>query len=286
MDEPGAVALTPGEAQARLGDYGVTAVRRVRAGEVWLGLSPRHAVYLAASPAGVRSLRLESTRRSWAASLGVAVPNCLHEEPGLVVTDRVPADPLTDSAFVAAAVAVAEGLATAPEMPAGGFAASRGRRLRRPWTVPMRLLRGVRHQVPWAEFRAVRAEAERLPSDTLAHGDFQDDNLLWDAGRGRLCVIDWEYCALHPAGTDLLNLWVQMPEDDVRHAVLDAALRSQTTTLHAGVLAHWLALRHLAEVATGRPGEDGSAAWLGRLTNARRSLLRARDLRATLEGST
>lgn len=266
-----------------VGEYGISAVRMVRAGNAWFGLGPQHAVYIAATAAGVDGLRLESTRHTWAASLGIGSPRCSHEEPGLVVTERVPAHPLTDAGFVAAAEDVVRRLATAVEQPIGGFAASRARRLRRPWSVPIRVLRGARHGVPWREFAAVRAEAERLPADTLAHGDFQDDNLLWDADRGRLCVVDWEYCGLHPAGTDLLNLWVQLPADDVRPAVLEAALRSSHGQRQAGVLAHWLALRHLAEVATGRPGEDGAAAWRGRLANARRSLVRARELRAKLE---
>lgn len=265
-------------------EYGISAVRPVRAGNAWLGLGPQHAVYVAATAEGARGLRMESTRRAWAASLGIDVPLSLHEEPGLVVTERVPADPLTQAACVDAAQDVVQRLTAAVEWPQGGFEASRGRRARRPWTVPARLLRGVSQQVPWPEFRAVRAEASRLPADTVAHGDFQDDNLLWSSSDGRLRVVDWEYAGQHPAGTDLLNLWVQLPWDDLRPALLEAAQRSVGSRSHVAVLAHWLALRHLAEVATGRPGEDGRSAWRGRLENARASLARARALRTALGG--
>lgn len=279
------LAATPQEALRIVRPYGADSVRRVRAGDAWFGLAPDRAVYLAATPAGVAGLRLESTRRTWAAALGIAMPLCLHEEPGLVVTERVPADPLTDPLSVAAAVDVVGRLARAGDWPEGGLGGSRPRRLRQPWTVPVRLLRGARRGVPWPEFRALRAEAARLPADVLAHGDFQDDNLLWDRGSGQLRVVDWEYLGLHPAGTDLLNLWVQMPEEEVRPAVLEAVLQSATDRRAVGVLAHWLALRHLAEVATGHPGDDGAAAWRGRLANARRSLARAREFRATLRAS-
>jgi len=136
--------------------------------------------------------------------------------------------------------------------------------------------------VPWPEFRRVRAEAAELPATVLAHGDFQDDNLLWDAERAVLHVIDWDYADLLPEGTDLLNLWVHLPDDETRDLVLEQAVSSAGDRAALGVLGHWLALRHVAEVATGRPGVDGAAAWRSRLGNARDSLRRARALRSDM----
>lgn len=276
--------VVPGaeQALAALADFGVTAVRRARRGQAWFGRGPVYVAYLAAVDDGVAALRLEGERLRWAAGHGIAVPDAVHDEPGLLVRAAVPADPLVDVELVPLVVEVTRRLAMAGGLPLGAEETA-SRRLRRPATLPIRLLRGARHHVPWREFGAVRSEAARIPATVLAHGDLQDDNLLWERRSGALRVIDWEYAAVLPAGTDLLNLWVQLPTDDIRPEILEHVTAVNADRRQVGVLAHWLALRHLAEVATGRPGPDGTAVWNRQLQNAQASLLRARALRAGLE---
>jgi hypothetical protein len=201
----------------------------------------------------------------------------VQESSGLLVRGRVPVDPVRGPELAAAAVAVTRLLATATLPPQ--IESSVSRRAGRPWRLPVRLMRGLVRGVPWQEFRRVRVEAWELPATVLAHGDFQDDNLLWDAEQHRLHVIDWDYAGMHPPGTDLLNLWVQLVDDPTRQLVLEAAVADAPDRAALVVLAHWLALRHLAEVATGQPGPAGAAAWRDRLRNARASLSRARRLR-------
>jgi hypothetical protein len=262
-----------------LSEYGVTTVKVARGGSAWMGLGPAHACYLARSDEGVRRLAVESTRLAWAQGQGIAVPPPVGESPGLLVRARVPVDPVRGQGLVDAAVEVTRRIALASAPPPAPHE-SVSRRARNARTLPLRLSRGVVRGVPWGEFRLGRAEAALLPSTTLSHGDFQDDNLLWDEAHQQVHVIDWDYAALLPESTDLLNLWVQLVDDDTRDLVLDVALSETKDRAAFGVLAHWLALRHLAEVATGSPSSVGRVAWRGRLRNAKASLARARRLRA------
>ena len=81
-------------------------------------------------------------------------------------------------------------------------------------------------------------------------------NILFDASKGSVTVIDWEYLTRAPAHQDLLMLWPRLTEADDRALVLDEVERTTRDRRAAGVLHHWLAVRLLADlVAKVPPGE-------------------------------
>ena len=84
----------------------------------------------------------------------------------------------------------------------------------------------------------------------MAHGDYHLGNLL-RRDDGGLVVVDWEFLAPAPRGTDVLRLWSTLPGADARAAVLAAALDGlgPDERHRLGVLGRWLALRALAEAA-------------------------------------
>ena len=103
------------------------------------------------------------------------------------------------------------------------------------------------------EFLRTRRAARALPADTLAHGDFQVGNLLYDRGAGIVRLTDFEYLGPAPWGTDLLHPWSTLEEAEDRARVLDAVLEGSGPEERArlGSLHRWLALRTLAEQLSG-----------------------------------
>lgn len=125
----------------------------------------------------------------------------------------------------------------------------------RTWRAPRRTAvpraaRLVRARMPMRAFLSARAAAAALPDDAVAHGDFHLGNLL--ELDGRLVVVDWEYLAPAPVGTDALRLWATLEDPQRREEVRVLLHDAVPPSAHGGleVLARWLALRSLAEAAS------------------------------------
>jgi aminoglycoside phosphotransferase (APT) family kinase protein len=114
----------------------------------------------------------------------------------------------------------------------------------------VRLSRIVRSPLSPGEFRAARAAAAGLPRDTLAHGDYVLHNILFDASKASVTVIDWEFLTRGPAHQDLLMLWPRLEEAEDRALVLEEVERTTKDRRAAGILHHWLAVRLLADLVT------------------------------------
>ena len=280
----GLTAPTPAQALEILRPYGIAEVQLGRGGTAWFGIGDEYVGYVAAGAAGVGRLALEAARLDWAGKAGIGVPPRAFEEPGLLVSHRVAADPLVGASAADAAASAAELIRKATPPPQGEARdmQSFDHRSRSYRTLPRRWLRGVIHHVSWFEFVRARGEAAELPATELSHGDFQTDNLLWDARTKQLHVVDWDYAAPAAEGTDLLTLWVHVTDDAARDRVLEAALAQARDRRAVGVLAHWLALRFVGDVVSTDPTEPSPQHWAGQLALARQSLARARQLRADL----
>ena len=117
----------------------------------------------------------------------------------------------------------------------------------------MRHGRLVRSPLSPLEFRRTRAAAATLPRDTLAHGDFVLHNILFDAARSTVTVIDWEFLRYAPRHFDLLLLWPRLAASEDRAIVLEEVLRTTRDRRAVGVLHHWLSVRLLADLVTKTP---------------------------------
>ena len=224
-----------------------------RPGQPWVGLTTDCAIHIAHDDRTRTRIREEADRLAWAARNGIPVPAVIDFRPDWLVTGRAVNDGVTTGRpYVAAAVDAARAIAGAPEPPpslrAPVAAHGGGRR-----AGLVRLARIVRSPLPPGEFRAVRAAAAGLRRDTLAHGDYVLHNILFDASKGSVTVIDWEYLTRAPAHQDLLMLWPRLTEADDRALVLDEVGRTTRDRRAAGVLHHWLAVRLLADLVTKVP---------------------------------
>jgi len=224
-----------------------------RPGQPWVGLTTDCAIHIAHDDRTRTRIREEADRLAWAARNGIPVPAVIDFRPDWLVTGRAVNDGVTTGRpYVAAAVDAARAIAGAPEPPpslrAPVAAHGGGRR-----AGLVRLARIVRSPLPPGEFRAVRAAAAGLRRDTLAHGDYVLHNILFDASKGSVMIIDWEYLTRAPAHQDLLMLWPRLTEADDRALVLDEVERTTRDRRAAGVLHHWLAVRLLADLVTKVP---------------------------------
>jgi aminoglycoside phosphotransferase (APT) family kinase protein len=145
----------------------------------------------------------------------------------------------------------------------------------------VRLSRIVRSPLSPLEFSRARAAAAALPRDSLAHGDFVLHNILFDASRGTVTVIDWEFLRYAPAHFDLLLLWPRLAAADDRDAVMEAVLSTTQDRRAAGVLHHWLSVRLLADLVTKTSPRDWAR---GRIDEAVRRVAEARSNAAAWEG--
>jgi aminoglycoside phosphotransferase len=224
-----------------------------RPGQPWVGLTPDFAVHIAHDDRTRGRIRDEAQRLVWAGRNGIPVPAVVESRPDWLVTTRAANDAVTTGrAYVEAAIAAARAIAAAPEPPpslrARVEAHGGGRK-----AGLVRLTRIVRSPLPPGEFRAVRAEAAGLRRDTLAHGDYVLHNILFDASRSAVTVIDWEFLTRAPAHQDLLMLWPRLTEADDRALVIEEVERTTQDKKAAGVLHHWLAVRLLADLVTKVP---------------------------------
>jgi tRNA A-37 threonylcarbamoyl transferase component Bud32 len=229
-----------------------------RAGQPWVGLTTDCAIHIAHDDRTRARIREEAVRLAWAARNGIPVPAVVEAGPDWLITTRAVNDGVTGGrAYVEAALSAARAIAGAAEPPPSlrpPVAAHGGGR----WAGLVRLSRIVRSPLRTAEFRAVRAAAAGLARDTLAHGDYVLHNILFDAARGSVTIIDWEFLTRAPAHQDLLMLWPRLEGADDRALVLEEVERTTRDRpsgdlRSAGVLHHWLAVRYLADLVTKFP---------------------------------
>jgi aminoglycoside phosphotransferase len=244
-----------------------------RAGQPRVGLTSQCAIHIAYDDRTRARIRQEAERLLWAARCGIPVPEVRDQRPEWLITARAVNDEVTSGAlYIDAAVAAARALATASEPPPSvrGPAPAHGGGRR---AGAERLYRILRSPLAPAEFRSARTAAARLARDTLAHGDYVLHNILFDSGRARVTVIDWEFLNYAPAGFDLCVLWPRLPEAEDRDRVLDAVLKDVPDRAAFGVLHHWLAVRYLADLVTRIPPPQWSRE---RIDQAVRRLTEAR----------
>ncbi len=221
-----------------------------RPGQPWVGLTTGCAIHMAHDDRTRSRIREEAERLDWAARNGIPVPAVVERRDGWLVTTRAVNDGVTSGRpYVEAAVGAARAISGAAEPPPSlraPVAAHGGGQ----WAGLVRLGRIVRSPLSPTEFRTARAAAAQLPRDTLAHGDYVLHNILFDASKSAVTVIDWEYLTRAPAHQDLLMLWPRLEEADDRALVLEEVERTTKDKAAAGVLHHWLAVRLLADLVT------------------------------------
>ena len=221
-----------------------------RPGQPWVGLTAECAIHIAHDDRTRARIRDEADRLAWAARNGIPVPAVVEQRGDWLATTRAVNDGVTSGrAYVEAAIGAAGAIAGAVEEPPSlraPLAAHGGGR----WAGVVRLSRIVRSPLSPAEFRAARAAAATLPRDTLAHGDYVLHNILFDASKSSVTVIDWEFLTRAPAHQDLLMLWPRLEDADDRALVLEEVERTTKDRRAAGVLHHWLAVRLLADLVT------------------------------------
>jgi phosphotransferase family enzyme len=221
-----------------------------RPGQPWVGLTAECAIHIAHDDRTRGRIRDEAERLAWAARNGIPVPAVVDQREGWLVTSRAVNDGVRSGRpYVEAAIGAARAIAGAPEPPPSlraPVAAHGGGR----WAGAVRLSRIVRGPLSPGEFGAARAAHAELPRDTLAHGDYVLHNILFDASKASVTVIDWEFLTRGPAHQDLLMLWPRLEEADDRALVLEEVERTTKDKRAAGVLHHWLAVRLLADLVT------------------------------------
>jgi len=221
-----------------------------RPGQPWVGLTTDCAIHIAHDDRTRNRIREEAERLAWAARNGIPVPAVVDRRDQWLVTSRAVNDRVTGGRpYVEAAIAAARAIAAAPEPPPSlraPVAAHGGGR----WAGAVRLSRIVRSPLSPGEFQAARAAHAGLARDTLAHGDYVLHNILFDASKASVTVIDWEFLTRGPAHQDLLMLWPRLEEADDRALVLEEVERTAADRRAAGVLHHWLAVRLLADLVT------------------------------------
>ncbi len=218
-----------------------------------IAIGPTVVAYVGADPPSRARIRAERIRLAWAADAGVPVPAVRKhaDDDAWLLVERVPDDEVYGPAYVDAALAAAAAVRTADEPPVEAGPA-RPRRASRRDLLP-RLARAALSPLRVAEFRALRAEVAALPesSHITSHGDFHIGNVLSHAGQA-VSVVDFEFLGRgHPAD-DLMSLWVDLIDPADRDRLLGAACDTLDVPRTEVLLhAHWLAVRHLAELVTG-----------------------------------
>jgi hypothetical protein len=224
-----------------------------RPGQPWVGVTADCAIHIAYDELTRSRIQEEAARLKWAARQGIPVPAVRDSRPEWLVTERAADDGATGGRrYVEAAVAAAQAISTATEPPPsvrGPLPSHGGGR----WAGMVRLSRIVRSPLSPREFRRARAAAAALPQKALAHGDFVLHNILFDAARGTVTVIDWEFLRYAPAHFDLLLLWPRLAAEEDRAVVMEAVLRTTQDRRAVGALHHWLSVRLLADLVTKTP---------------------------------
>jgi hypothetical protein len=224
-----------------------------RPGQPWVGLTPDCAIHIAYDERTRNRIQEEAARLRWAARQAIPVPAVRDSRPEWLVTERAVNDGATGGRpYVEAAVGAARAISEAVEPPPsvrGPLPRHGGGK----WAGAVRLSRIVRSPLSPVEFRRARAAATALPCDALAHGDFVLHNILFDASRGTVTVIDWEFLRYAPRHFDLLLLWPRLSAAGDRDIVMEQVLRTTRDRRAVGVLHHWLSVRLLADLVTKTP---------------------------------
>ena len=214
----------------------------------WFGPPGTVVVDVALDGSGRATNLQEAAGRQWAARAGVATPEVLAAEPGgdWLVSRQAAVLPGPDAPQVLAAVELALVVQAGPVPDIAP-----GRTWRAPRrTAAVRAGRLVRARVPVGAFLSSRRAAAELPRDGIAHGDLHRGNLL-SGMQGELLLVDWEFLAQAPVGTDALRLWATLDDPGHRALVLTRLLEVLPKQAYPGlvVLARWVALRSWAEAA-------------------------------------
>lgn len=227
---------------------------------------------------GRRLNLVERTCRTWAGAHDIPVPRILDasDDGGWLLARRVHTRPAEGTAFVHAALDVADRIAALPapdlDIPASQWRASRV-------TLPIRLVRSTVGGLNPAAFVQARRAAGSLTERTTSHGDYYRRNVLADIGGG-VSVVDWEFVGPAPRWTDHVRLWSTLRRPEDRRTAW-TRITSQCTGSGAeqlAVLVRWLTLRLLAEnLAAPRSQRDSAD-----LSHARVVVSEARTLSAAL----
>jgi len=242
----------------------------------WFGRTDRHFAYLAGDAGARRRVLLEVRRLDWAREQGLRVPPMVAHAPdgSWLVSELVPSDGPVGPGYVLAAAEAARALAALPSPPPDVLEGSYGRRAPRRGRL-RRVARLLAGGVNVREFAGLRRAAASLAADTVTHGDFHPNNVLYDEAAGAVTLTDFEMLGLAPAGSDLLLLWVTLDRDEDRELILDELLRDAGAEerRRLSIVHRWIAIRTLAErVALPRSERDREG-----IEEARRLLALARE---------
>lgn len=194
---------------------------------------------------------LEVRGRDWAITNDIPTPVIYeHSADGsLLVGEHVEPLPSEGHEYVQAALAVATAISVAPApmlgIPVSGWRAPRS-------TLLLRVAQLAAAGVDPVRFARTRRAAARIPSQVTVHGDFHDGNVL-NLGAGAVSVLDFEHVGRGPRHADALRLITTLEIVSDAEYGLDLLLRGADRADRADIAAQldWLALRHLADLATG-----------------------------------
>lgn len=195
---------------------------------------------------------LEMRGRDWATAHGIRTPSTVDadRDGSLLVSEYVPALSSSGANYVEAALTLAGMVSAAPE-PSFGISASGWRAPRT--SLPTRAARLCAAGVDPVVFVRARRRVARIPSQVTVHGDFHVGNVL-NLGDGVVCLLDFEHAGRGPRHADALRLVTTLERTSDAEYGLELLLRAATRD-DRGTIAdqlEWLALRHLADLVTGR----------------------------------
>lgn len=213
----------------------------------WVVVSREHVAYLAYDEASLNRLDRERTRILWALGAGIPVPEVVENSDALLVTARAPVDPPGGTRYVELAVEAASAIAGSEPPELSNLSGHRSAPKR---TLVIRGVRALAGGLDPRRFASAKRAAAELPRDTLCHGDFHPNNVLFDARAGRVAVIDWSYLGFQPRGTDLVYFWTRLPDPEDRALLAERLIESSDDRRHLGTLMRWIAIRSYAEMIT------------------------------------
>ncbi|MDP9068354.1 MAG: aminoglycoside phosphotransferase family protein [Actinomycetota bacterium] len=222
----------------------------------WRAASQEAVAYLAAEEEGRRRLLREARVYSWARDQGIPVPRTIAVAPdgSYLVMQRVSSDPAQGVSYVERSIDAADRIAAAtwPRSEVVQGARKRSPRLR---SIPLRWSRLALGPLDLSEVVGVYRRVGRLPSQALAHGDFDARNVLFDATAATVKVVDWEFLGPAPLHTDLAMLWTTLERYDDRRLLEDLVVDRLDPSAQAdlALLMRWTSLRLLVEVLTWSP---------------------------------
>lgn len=244
----------------------------------WVVISREAVGYLAYDKASLERLERERTRLIWARNAGIPTPEIVEDSDAMLVTSRSPIDPPTGTRYVELAIETALSIAAA-EPPR--LSKLSGRRGASKITLPIRGVRAIRGGLDPRRFINAKRAVLLLPHDTLSHGDFHPNNVLFDSRADRVVVIDWSYLGLQPRWTDLVYFWTRLPAPEDRDLLAGRLIEIADDRRHLGALLRWVSIRSYAEMVTDEP-------WRGRdttkLEQGRRVMDEAEQIAQRIEG--